>query len=191
MNQIAPDILRQLLRYDAETGKLFWRERGPEWFKSDGQGAEKACKKWNTVWAGREAFTAVGKSGHQTGAVFAKNFLKHRVIWAMHYGWPEDLIDHIDGDPGNNRIENLRPANQGQNKANAGKRWFRNPSSRYIGVSWSRKERKWIAQVGHAGTTSRAGCFTCETTAAIARDRLAKDIKGEFARLNFPELRHV
>lgn len=48
-----------------------------------------------------------------------KHLLVHRIIWAMHHGrWPKAEIDHIDCDPSNNRLENLREATHAQNASN-------------------------------------------------------------------------
>ena len=184
----SPEVLRQLLTYDPETGEMTWKERDVSLFNAGRQSAERACKQWNTMWAGRPAFTARNKkTGHQSGSIFASNFLKHRVAWAMHYGkWLDDMIDHINGDPGDNRILNLREAKQWQNKANAGKRKI-DASSSYIGVVWCKKQRKWIGQIGHLGKCHRTKGFDGEIEAARHRDALAKSLKGEFARLNFEE----
>lgn len=44
----------------------------------------------------------------------------HRVAWLLYYkSWPENLIDHIDGDKLNNKIDNLRECNQQKNCRNA------------------------------------------------------------------------
>lgn len=48
---ITPEILRQLLHLDEETGKLYWKERGPEWFNS-----ERSCKIWNKKNAEKEVY---------------------------------------------------------------------------------------------------------------------------------------
>lgn len=192
MNQIAPDILRQLLRYDAETGKLFWRERGPEWFKPGNTSAEIRCAIWNKRYAGREALASVNAAGHLRGAVLDVPVLAHRAAWAIHYGeWPKDQVDHIDGNPAHNRIENMREVNQAQNKSNAGKRPGRNPTSRFIGVQRIRATGKWGAAVVHSRKTHWCGTFDTEHAAAVARDEMAIRVKGTFARLNFPEAHHA
>ena len=50
------EVLRQLLRYEPETGKLFWRERTPDMFSADGRDPEWKARNWNSKLAGREAF---------------------------------------------------------------------------------------------------------------------------------------
>jgi hypothetical protein len=48
-----------------------------------------------------------------------KTYYAHRVVWALHYGkFPNGVIDHIDGDPCNNRLENLRSVSQSENNTN-------------------------------------------------------------------------
>lgn len=45
--------------------------------------------------------------------------LAHRLAWLYVYGsWPNGFIDHIDGNPGNNRIQNLRDVDQCSNMQN-------------------------------------------------------------------------
>lgn len=103
INDIEPKVLCELLRYEPETGKLFWRERPLKFFSS-----ESNCKSWNTKNAGKEALIGNNK-GHLGGCIFGKRYKTHRVIWAMFYGeWPIHHVDHINGIRDDNRIENLR-----------------------------------------------------------------------------------
>lgn len=56
------------------------------------------------------------------------NLQAHHLAWVLHYGkWPEDCIDHIDGDKTNNRISNLRELSHRENLAN-------NPRYRATGI---------------------------------------------------------
>jgi len=62
----------------------------------------------------------VHHSGYEQVKVGYKNYRSHRVIFAMHHGYFPEQIDHIDGNRLNNRIENLRVANNVQNQHNVG-----------------------------------------------------------------------
>ncbi len=70
----------------------------------------------------------------------------HRLAWLFEYGYfPESGIDHIDRDPSNNAIKNLREVSQSCNLRNSGNS-TRN-SSGVKGVSWSPKEREWRVRI--------------------------------------------
>lgn len=159
----SPDILRQLLRYEPETGKLFWRFRPREFFESDWP-----FSRWNTRWAGREAFTAKIAGGYKTGGLFSIDLRAHRVIWAMETGaWPSDQIDHINGVRHDNRMENLRLADQAENMKNAAR-----PSdntSGFIGVSWSKRKSRWIAYINANGVRHQLGVYRDINDAVSAR----------------------
>jgi hypothetical protein len=146
-------VLQQLLAYDPETGKLFWKARPTEMFPS-----AKDAKTWNTTWANREAFTAVHHNGYFVGAVFAKNYRAHRVIWAMHYGeWPKGQIDHINGDKRDNRLGNLRCVTHQENGKNQ-KRRSTNTSGA-TGVDYVARLRKWRAQIKDGKKAVHLGVF--------------------------------
>lgn len=98
---------------------------------------------------------------------------------------PGRFVDHKNGDTLDNTRGNLRFATRqenGQNRApgNGG-------SSTFKGVSWNRQRRKWASQIGVAGTRRHLGWFTDEKEAARVYDAAARELFGEFARLNFPE----
>lgn len=180
-----PEQLRQLLRYEPETGKLFWREQTtPEYFQDGGKSARHSMNAWNSKYAGKEAFTATTKSGHLRGRIAGRGLLAHRVIWAMHVGtWDFALVDHRDLDPANNRLKNLREATKRQNGTNrlpkAGS------SSRFLGVGWYKAAKKWKAAISVDNKSIYLGAFQTEEEAAMAYDLAAKEMHGEFARLNF------
>lgn len=177
-----PTALRLLLRYEPETGRLFWSQRGKAWFSDAGQ-----ARSWNTRYAGREAFRNLNLNGYLMGYVLDSNLVAQRVIMAIVDGkWPDDDVDHIDGDRQNNRLVNLRHATRAENLRNSGSR--KGSSSRFCGVSWDKARGRWTAnctdKVGHR---RHLGRFVDETEAARAYDRAARHWHGEFARLNFPE----
>jgi hypothetical protein len=134
------------LSYDPENGSLVWNELSEKFFGGD----LKACLTWNKRNAGRLALESVCKRGYKRGMVLGVAFHAHRICWAIHYGkFPSDGIDHISGEKADNRISNLRDVGQTENTKN--KSIPKQNSSGIIGVSWSKKYGKWIAQIGHEG----------------------------------------
>jgi hypothetical protein len=93
--------------------------------------------------------------------------------------------DHIDGNGLNNQKSNLRVATCMQNNQNRGKKI--NSKSKYKGVSWKQKEEKWYARAGGDKNRYSLGFYDTEEAAAKAYDKKAKELFGEFARLNFKE----
>lgn len=93
-------------------------------------------------------------------------------------------IDHKNSDRLDNRKENLRHANHSQNQQNANKQ-DRNTTSKYKGVYWRKQRGRWTASIKKNGKTLVLGTFRSEIKAAQAYDEAAKNIFGEFAKLNF------
>lgn len=109
MTELTQDIVRELLDYDPGTGVLTWKWREEKWFQN---GATPSIRfriwnSWNTKNAGKEAMGCLD-DGYKQGLLFRKRYKAHRIIWFWMTGkWPEQ-IDHINGDPADNRWENLR-----------------------------------------------------------------------------------
>jgi hypothetical protein len=176
----SPETLRKLLRYEPETGKLFWRERGREFCKND-----RYYKTWNSLHANKEAFAQINDQGYKVGSIFNHSYRAHRVIWAMQTGsWPEADIDHIDRNRLNNIWTNLRSATRSQNCAN--RTPLKNKTSKYHGVCWLSRDKKWQALLIKSDKRVYVGYFSTEIDAAKAYDAAAKKLHGEFAGLNFP-----
>jgi len=173
-----PEELRQLLRYEPDTGKLYWKERPASMFNGD---RELSAKKWNSRFAGKEAFNTVNDRGYLTGLIFCRAHKSHRIAWAVFYGrWPSDQIDHINGNKQDNRILNLREATQSENKRNTAT--YKSNTSGYKGVSWSRSEGKWVSRIGFQGKQINLGYFDDPAEAHAAYCEAAKKYHGEFAR---------
>lgn len=180
-------ILPLLLRLDEATGRLFWRERGVEWFLgSPRRAAAHACALWNARYAGKEAFTTTTKAGYRQGAIFDHLYYAHIIVFAIHHGrWPSLQVDHRDTDTLNNRPSNLREATNQQNQQNRGA--YRGGTSRYCGVSWDKRRKKWRARgQDKTGVGRWLGYFADEIAAANAYDAFVREAHGEFAHLNLP-----
>ena len=172
----SPEVLRQLLRYEPETGKLFWRERGPE-IAPD----ERLRKAWNTSWAGKEAFTCIAPVGYRQGNILQRRQYAHRVAWVLHFGeWPHMHIDHVNGDRTDNRIVNLRLASRSNNQHNQGIR--KSNTSGFKGVSWNRQCQKWSAWIRCRGMSHYLGLYPTPEEAHAAYCEAAERLHGEFAR---------
>ena len=177
----SPELLRQLLRYDPETGKLFWLPRPAEMFPD-----KRAAKAWNTKWAEKPAFTAPHNRGYLHGGILKQRYLAHRVIWAMQTGeWPKDEIDHANNTPSDNRWSNLRAATRSENTQNTSSR--KGSTSKYLGVCRKKKSSKWMAIISSGGARIVLGLFDCEIEAARAYDAAARLRYGKFCNPNFPE----
>jgi hypothetical protein len=100
---------------------------------------------------------------------------------------PEGVwVDHIDGDGLNNRKSNLRLCSAIENARN--RRPRPNCRSRYKGISWHKRQKKWAVRIGKRGKGIHLGSFDDQIEAAVAYDRKAEKLFGEFAYLNFPDL---
>jgi HNH endonuclease len=165
----SPEVLRQLLCYEPETGKLFWRERTMEMFTPTARrGAGHICAAWNASNAGYEALSCGDGKGYLRGTFLGKTLYAHRAIWAMHCRkWPDQMLDHIDGDRCNNRIENLRPADIFINNQNM--KISQRNSSGVVGVVWHAGAKKWIAQIGANGSRHHLGLHVRFEDAVVAR----------------------
>lgn len=111
------DVLRQLIDYDADTGKLYWKSRDASYFNDGYHSSSARAKQWNAKNAGKEAFTAIN-SGYRDGAILNVRYLAHRVIWKIIHDEEPDQIDHINGNRQDNRICNLRSVSSLDNKRN-------------------------------------------------------------------------
>lgn len=171
-SQLPPvETIRQLLTYDSESGRLFWKLRGkPIW---DGR------------YAGREAATSLNDQGYKQVQLLGVTSRAHILAWAIHHGEipPED-IDHINGDRADNRIVNLRLATRSQNLCN--KRRDRRGSVPFRGVSKG-KAGRFQAHIKLNRKSKYLGTFDRAEDAARAYDDEARRMHGDFAVLNFPD----
>lgn len=110
-----PDQLRAIVGYDPDTGQFWWKQhRDPDKVGIDP--------------------TNTDRKGYRRIYINGRSFGAHVLGFVIYYGlWPIDEIDHVDRVPGNNRIDNLRPATRQQQVANRGcwsKAGFRGVSQR-------------------------------------------------------------
>lgn len=131
---------------------------------------------------------AVDSRGYVQLKVDGAQLLAHRVAWLLTHGsWPEGFIDHINGVRTDNRLVNLRIVTRSQNNSN--RRKSAGATSRYRGVTWNARDRRWTAAISVDGKHRHIGNFKCETEAAAAYDAAARLAHGPSFAVNFPEKR--
>ena len=113
-------------RFEYRDGKLFYKNR-------EGHMAQ-----------GSEVGT-VDKDGYLKTLIKRKPYRLHRIIFMMHHGYLPKLLDHIDGNPANNKIENLRPVTISQNNLNRGK--HKSNTSGYKGVTWVATQNRYSSRI--------------------------------------------
>ena len=124
------------------------------------------------------------KYAHRRHPRAGGNIKMHRMLAAA---MPGDEVDHKDGNGLNNQRSNLRLCTRSQNVANCEARSNKRYSN-YKGVSaaWNKKKTKmyWIAQCRKDYKLHHIGCFPTEEDAARAYNKKARELHGEFAKLN-------
>jgi hypothetical protein len=113
----------------------------------------------------------------------------HRVILARKIGRPlvkGEMCDHVSGDGLDNRRENLRLATNAQNHRNLHRRRS-HTSSKYLGVTWCKRDENWEAQIMINQKNINLGRYPTELTAAMAREVYIDAHPELQARSNFPK----
>lgn len=161
------DVLADMLlkvQYDPVTGKLTWKVRVAQRSR-----------------VGDFAFNHLTKRGYRTGSFLNKNYLAHRVAWAIyHKNWPDGEIDHINGVMDDNRIDNLRVVNRYRNCQNT--KIHSNNSSGYKGVNWHKASRSWVSRITCNGVRYDLGSFSCPQEAYDSYCRASEELHGEYGR---------
>jgi hypothetical protein len=109
-------------------------------------------------------------------------YLSHRLAWLYMTGeWPNDVIDHINGDSSDNRYCNLRSCSQMQNTWNA-KLSIKNTSG-HKGVSWSKERKKWVVMIKSGDKYKHIGRFIKKQDAINAMESARRKMHGEFYKI--------
>lgn len=161
---ITQSELHGLLDYNKTTGDFTWKvSRG-----------KRGAKIIGTV----AGYTGV--DGRKHIRIGNHLYKAHRLAWLYEYGiMPNEEIDHIDGNPSNNLISNLRLCNSSQNKFNTKKRT--DNKSGVKGVHWYKKYQKWQVNINFNKQRKCIGYFAdfFEACCAITSER--NKLHKEFA----------
>jgi len=121
---------------------------------------------------------SVHPSGYAVSDVDGQRVSLHQLV-VGYYDKTKYVIDHINGDPKDNRRSNLRVCTQQQNIWNS--RSKANTSSKYKGVGWNKQGKKWEAFINIDGKKKNLGLYKSEKTAANVYKYWANKTMGEYA----------
>jgi len=149
------DELKKKLDYDPKSGEFTWAvSSGPR----------------------RKGSTAGSRDndGYTVICFDYQHYFAHRLAWLYEHGTDPGVfsIDHKDGCKTNNRIDNLRLATHPQNH------WNRTSAK---GITFSKRDKKWLARVMVAGVEKHLGSFDCPLIARLAYEDKKRELCGEFS----------
>jgi hypothetical protein len=156
------DALKSLLRYDPDTGLIYWIAKGGGMIK-------------------KKAAGTLLYSGYLGISIGPKRWQAHRIAWALHHGdWPKDQVDHINGVKTDNRICNLREATNAQNGKNLG--LSKANTSGFKGVCFCKQTNKWRSTIKVNFKQIDLGRFESIDQAALARKNAEQQYFKEWNR---------
>ena len=147
---LTQERLKELLTYNPITGVFTWKPR-------------KGEKSFNTRLAGREAGSVQNRGNGRKGVrikirVNNKFHFAHRLVWLYVYGkFPDNEIDHINGNPLDNRLCNLRDVDRALNCRNLTIRTHN--KSGLHGVWFSKKSGRYVVRIGDNHPTRKGSKF--------------------------------
>lgn len=157
---ITKELINSVFYY--KNGFLFWKE-------TVGQRGKK-----DTI-AG-----SFDKKGYVCVKYNGKMYKAHRLIFLMHYGYLVEKIDHEDGNPSNNCINNLRPASSIENGCNS--KLSKKNTSGVKGVSWHKLKNKYDVKVSVNGVRKHFGSYNTLEEAKDVAIKVRVKYHKQFAR---------
>lgn len=175
--ELTQEYLKECFNYDPTTGNLIWKERPRGRFRTH------ATYRKSVSFIGRVA-GATHLNGYRSVSLDRKVYYVHRLVWLWHTGkMPTLVLDHINRNPSDNRIENLRECTHALN-CRAGRarhsRGFRGVRKNSSG--------SWTSSIRIGGRSVHLGSFRSAEDAALAYARSAVDHFGKFAPIEAKEL---
>lgn len=149
MKSVDIDYLKSILTYEKETGLIRWKIR-----------PVRSKKKTDIAGTLLDGYVVIVVSG--------KALKAHRVAWALTFNeWPKGLIDHINGNRSDNRIDNLRTGTQTQNLQNK-RSALPSSKSGLIGAMFDNSTGRFRARIRSNGKRINLGSFSTQDEAHFA-----------------------
>jgi hypothetical protein len=159
---LTQEYLKELFEY--KDGELYWKKINP-YAHNIKIGSIAGC---------------LEKNSYKRTRIKNKAYLNHRLIFLIFYGYLPKFIDHIDGNPSNNKIENLREVTHSQNIQNS-KKIIRNTSG-VKNVNWHKRMNKWVVQLCINGKNKHFGYFDDIKIAELVAQEARNKYYGIYAR---------
>jgi hypothetical protein len=119
--------------------------------------------------------------GYKCLSINNKKYYTHQIVFLMQHGYIPKLIDHIDGNGMNNKIENLREADKAKNACNSKIRC--DNTSGHRGVVWHKNAKKWGVRLNINKKTKHIGLYDDFELACLVSDEARNLYYGSFARI--------
>lgn len=104
----------------------------------------------------------------------------HRVVFLLNNGYLPEVVDHIDGNPNNNKSSNLRAATKSTNAFNRHARVDNKLGIK--NVCWSKLRKKWVVNININKKKTQVGYFDDLELAELVAIEARNKYHGEFAR---------
>lgn len=157
--KLTQDQLKAKLRYRPETGLFYWVRPG----------------KFHSQRKNRVA-GATNKGGYIVIRINTRLYRAHRLAWLYVYGSPPKSLDHINRNPSDNRVENLRPCTQSQNMVNMAQRGTK---TGFRGVE--QRGKRFKAYIHANGGKIFLGSYSTPEEASAAHEARRIELWGDFA----------
>ncbi len=144
-DKLTQDRLKECLDYNLQSGAFTWLAMPAKKSYLIGSIAGRLCK----------------RTGYRRIQIDGQSYQAHRLSWLYVYGeWPEQMIDHIDGNRDNNAIANLRDVSAKQNSQNQKKAQKDNRTG-FLGVHQQAGRSNFYAMIAVNRQNQYLGTFDC------------------------------
>ena len=160
MHKITQDEIKELFHY--KNSQLYWNSRPAR-----------------AVDISKPAGGIDVSTGYWRIMIGGKTYGAHRLIFIMHYGCIPEIIDHINGDKSDNRLQNLRTATQAENSRNA--KLSKDNESGFKGVGFCKRTQRWRGRIMLNKKAIFVGSFIKLDDAVDATIKLREKLHGIYA----------